>query len=91
MLEKYIAYYDNAKWLHRIFSIIGILLGVYVYYHAYSHLNNNMGGDVPILMLSGSLFITTGILDFIKKSLTISILSALSTIIALVLYCLAHL
>lgn len=91
MLEKAIAYYDNAKWLHRIFSIIGILLGVYVYYHAYFHLNNNMSGDVPILMLSGSLFITTGILDFIKKSLTMSILSALSAIIALILYCLAHL
>ena len=86
MLDEYIAYYDNAKWLHRIFFIIGILLGIYMYYHAYTHLNNNISGSILILMLSGSLFITTGILDLTKKSLITSFISVLSAIIALVLY-----
>lgn len=86
MLEKVYAYYEKAKWLRWIFFIIGILLGMYMYYHAYIHLNNNISGSILILMLSGSLFITTGILDLTKKSLTTSFLSALSAIIALALY-----
>lgn len=87
MFDKLIAYYDDKKYmLQRILSIIGILLGMSMYYHAYSHLNNNISGSIQILMLSGSLFIVAGILDWIKKSLTTSFLSALSAIIALVLY-----
>ncbi|RKU30784.1 hypothetical protein C6497_03660 [Candidatus Poribacteria bacterium] len=86
MFEQAYAYYKKAKWLHRIYFIIGLLLGMYMYYHAYSHLNNNISGSIPILMLSGSLFIATGILDLTKNSLTTSLLSALSAIIAFVLY-----
>ena len=86
MLEQAYTYYKKAKWLRWIFFIIGILLGMYMYYHAYSHLNNNISGSIPILMLSGSLFIATGIIDLTKKSLTTSFLSALTAIIAFVLY-----
>ena len=86
MLNKAISYYHDAKWLHRTFSIIGILLGIYILIHAYYHLNSNIRGNISLLILSGSLFVTSGILDLTKKSLNTILLSALSAVIALVLY-----
>lgn len=89
MLKKAIIYYHNAKWLHLIISLFGILLGIYMYYHAYSHISNNLDGSILILMLSGSLFLIAGILDLTsltKRFLTFSFISAISVLTASVLY-----
>lgn len=90
MFEKIITFHQNANWVRLTIAYIEILLGMYIYYHVYYHVSHNLDGSISILMLSGSLFIITGLLDFIyltrKKSLTLKFVSVLVALAALVFY-----
>lgn len=90
MFDNIIRFYHNAKWLHRIFNFVGLILGTYLIIAAFTFLKKGTGGSFSIIIiLAGIFFIISSVLDILSKTFFAKIASTLLAISGFVLYLIA--
>ena len=79
-------YYHRVKKRQWVFNVISIALGTYLIIGSFAFFQGKTSYPSGILVIiSGSLFLCCGLLSLISRSITTNVISALMSIVGLVL------